>query len=379
MKVAMIGCWYNKKVYGYYTSNLKNAIEENSDASVKVITSNCSCYSGLEGNFLDGDFDLVRLRHFEENRWPSNNKWKFYARTNLRKILEATRGVVFLQKSKDCEIIHMQQVLRAFGFRSVSSFLRIPTSAKRIITVHELEPFQKLNKKVNRVYNKADVIIVHTENMKRELTNLGVDDSKIKVIYYGTPIRPLNDFARKDVIFYGGHHLTGGKGFGDFLEAIRILKENGRKLTAYIYGNFNEKEEGVALSKAKGVNNCLVWQEKVGHQMENELIEWYQKSIFCVIPYTKGSGCNPITYAMANATPVIATNVIGLPEYINGCGILVNPNSPEELAEAMIKLMDNADLRIEFGRKGRQRAANCFAWDVVAKKTVDIYRNVLNS
>ena len=377
MKTCIIGCWYNRKVYGYYTSNLKMAIEENFNSSVKVITSKCSCYTGVEGDLLKGNFDLVSIRYFTEKRWPSSNRWKFYARINLRKLLEEIRGVIFLQKCKDCDVIHMQQVLRAFGFRSVRSFLRIPTSGKRIITVHELEPFQKEKKKVNKVYNKADAIIVHTEEMKQKLAGLGVDESKIRIIYYGTPIRPIKDFPRKHVIFCGGHHITKGKGFIDLLEAIKILKEDGRDLTIYIYGNFSDKKEGVALAEEKGVNDSLLWQKEVGSHSEEELIEQYQRSIFSVIPYTTGSGCNPLTYAMANATPVICSNHLGMAEYLNDCGILVNPHSPEELAKGMVQLFDDPSLREDLGSKGRKRAMEHFSWHRVGKETFALYRHLL--
>ena len=82
MKIGMITCWYNKKVYGYYSMNLKNAIERDTDCKVNIITSKCSCYSG-KSSIMDGDCELVTLNYCEEYR--SKKKWKFYLTRDMQK------------------------------------------------------------------------------------------------------------------------------------------------------------------------------------------------------------------------------------------------------------------------------------------------------
>jgi glycosyltransferase involved in cell wall biosynthesis len=66
--------------------------------------------------------------------------------------------------------------------------------------------------------------------------------------------------------------------------------------------------------------------------------------------------------AMAMEKPVIATNTGGPPEIIEDAvtGILVPPEDPEKLAEAIIHLLKNADLRMKMGNAGRERIEECF-------------------
>ena len=80
---------------------------------------------------------------------------------------------------------------------------------------------------------------------------------------------------------------------------------------------------------------------------------------------------------MGNAVPVVATDILGHGEYLDGSGILVPPSSPEELAAAIHKVWTDAALREQLGRHGRERAEAELGWDDVAAQTLDVFRRVL--
>jgi len=48
-------------------------------------------------------------------------------------------------------------------------------------------------------------------------------------------------------------------------------------------------------------------------------------------------------------------------------GLLVEKNNPEELADALLRLLKDEDLREAMGRAGRQRVMRHFTWDRIAK------------
>jgi glycosyltransferase involved in cell wall biosynthesis len=79
-------------------------------------------------------------------------------------------------------------------------------------------------------------------------------------------------------------------------------------------------------------------------------------------------------------TPVIATAVGGVPEVVRDHenGILVPPNNPLKLAEAIQYLLDNKDVRIRMGKEGRDLVESSFSLEVITKRLCDIYRNVLD-
>jgi glycosyltransferase involved in cell wall biosynthesis len=79
--------------------------------------------------------------------------------------------------------------------------------------------------------------------------------------------------------------------------------------------------------------------------------------------------------AMACETPVICTNVGGMPEIvINGLdGFVVPPNDPRALREKILFLLDNPDIAVEMGKRGREKVLQYFTWDKVAERCLSAY------
>ncbi len=69
-----------------------------------------------------------------------------------------------------------------------------------------------------------------------------------------------------------------------------------------------------------------------------------------------------IAEAMTSGKPVVSTTVAGIPELVvhNETGLLVPPNDPDALAEAILRLILDQDLRLKLGRAGRERIAQHF-------------------
>lgn len=83
--------------------------------------------------------------------------------------------------------------------------------------------------------------------------------------------------------------------------------------------------------------------------------------------------------AMAAERPVIATRLDSLPEVVleGTTGLLVEPGDVEDLATQLIRLSDNAEHRKEMGRAGLRRALSQFSLSVMAEKTAQFYRRLL--
>jgi len=86
-----------------------------------------------------------------------------------------------------------------------------------------------------------------------------------------------------------------------------------------------------------------------------------------------------MTTAMANETPVIGTIKADIPEYLGELGIYLSEYSSYELAENMIKLMEDIKLRKSSGRKLRKRAEELFNSHVVSERILEIYRDVMTN
>jgi glycosyltransferase involved in cell wall biosynthesis len=117
------------------------------------------------------------------------------------------------------------------------------------------------------------------------------------------------------------------------------------------------------------VENQITWKDFL---RDEELVEAYQSSKACLIPYTGGSGRHPATAAMANATPVIASRAVDLPEYLGDLGIYVD-GSGTSLARALVEL-DRDPMRVrDVGRRLRERAESQFSQERIAEEILQIY------
>ncbi len=85
----------------------------------------------------------------------------------------------------------------------------------------------------------------------------------------------------------------------------------------------------------------------------------------------EGFGLPPLE-AMACGTPVITSNASSLPEVVGDAGMLVDPRSVDELADAMQRVLSDGELRTEMRTKGLERARQ-FSWQKAAKETVSVY------
>lgn len=107
--------------------------------------------------------------------------------------------------------------------------------------------------------------------------------------------------------------------------------------------------------------------EFTGKVSEDDLAALYRGALFLVFPsFYEGFGL-PIIEAFASGTPVITSNVTSMPEIAGDAALLVDPNNIDEIAAAIDKLHDSAELRAELVQRGFKRVEN-FTWDAVAAR-----------
>jgi glycosyltransferase involved in cell wall biosynthesis len=85
---------------------------------------------------------------------------------------------------------------------------------------------------------------------------------------------------------------------------------------------------------------------------------WYRSAFALVLASEKESFGRVLVEAMACGVPVIATNVGGIPEVLRGGqdGLLVPPGNPQDLADAISRLLDDTSLRLSLSTASRARA-----------------------
>ena len=77
---------------------------------------------------------------------------------------------------------------------------------------------------------------------------------------------------------------------------------------------------------------------------------------------------------MAMAKPIIATNVSDLPEILNGCGWIVEPNNPKQLAKTIEYVLENRKEAEKMSTKARKKFINEYSWNAIEKIMINIFK-----
>ncbi|HSA16087.1 MAG TPA: glycosyltransferase family 4 protein [Spirochaetota bacterium] len=201
----------------------------------------------------------------------------------------------------------------------------------------------------------------------------GMDRKKISVVFNGMDVdlfRNTGEKREQNALLFVGNTEDHKKGVHFLFEALSLLPEKVR-LTVVD----EKKQNASGLVKKFGVEKRVEFTGKVDHRT---LVSLYsRKTILVMSSLYEGFGL-PAAEAMACKTPVVATAAGALKEVVDAdTGILVPPGDAAALADAIMRLLNDAGLRKKMGEKGRLRAENNFAWPVAAKNTLDVYRDVI--
>jgi glycosyltransferase involved in cell wall biosynthesis len=173
------------------------------------------------------------------------------------------------------------------------------------------------------------------------------------------------------VIIYVGR-LIGLKGLKVLLSAIASFTDrSGMKLL--IVGDGEERPSLQALGARLGISPQVLFAGFVPHA---ELPRYYSLAHIAVFPTLAEEAFGiSICEAMACGVPVVATRVGGIPELVRDghTGLLTQPGNERELAEKIINLLANEDLRGQMGRQAMQVVQECFTWEKVADRLLKVY------
>jgi len=113
-----------------------------------------------------------------------------------------------------------------------------------------------------------------------------------------------------------------------------------------------------------------------------ELVHRYHRADILAFPSVWGEPAgNPPIEAMAAGVPVVSTHTGGTVEYVSHgtTGLLVAPEDPEALADAILRLLENEDLRKHMGAAGRQRAVEMFSYEALVATLQTHYQKLADS
>ena len=121
------------------------------------------------------------------------------------------------------------------------------------------------------------------------------------------------------------------------------------------------------------------WKDHIHHldYLSDELVAlFYSKADVFVYPsHYEGFGL-PVLEAMTLGAPVVASISSSLPEVAGDAAVLIDPNDPAILAEAILQVISDRQLRQKLIQKGKERA-KLYSWERTAEETLKAYKSLL--
>ncbi|MGA2192408.1 MAG: glycosyltransferase family 4 protein [Nitrospirota bacterium] len=235
----------------------------------------------------------------------------------------------------------------------------------------------RLSVRAVKALRAADKVVAQTAELKGIVTGLGVDDGNVVIIPNGVRTSDYDGAAGAEpsigryVLALGS--LTRKKGFDLLINAMAIVAKEDAGVMLLIAGEGQERKYLERLVLSLGLQGRVVFTGIISGQ---EKIDAVKGCKFGVSSSRREPFSNSNLEFLAAGKPLVATRVGGNVEVVKDGlnGFLVEPEDPQALAGAMVKVLKDERLRQTMGENSKKEAAR-FEWD----KIVDMYEKLYQS
>ena len=285
-------------------------------------------------------------------------------------------------------LVHVQWVLHPLVDILPLLLLRL-LAIKLVWTAHNVLPHDQ-DTRANRIlfgliYRLADRVIVHSENNLKEMEGIFSLGSKLCHVPFGLPFIDVSPVSRanvrdkfgwdngEEVIVFQGR-VQPYKGLDTLLESLTSIGTSAN-IRLVLSVDWDAPGDGCdqLLERVRNIHKVQVFSETTS--------VWKFRDLACgadlwVLPYRSGSASFPGMVALRYCTPMIVTNVGGLPEMLgeNLTDWVVPPDDVAALTKAIHKYLalsadERHQIRLTLDAERRR-----FAWPEIAAQTAEIYK-----
>ena len=236
---------------------------------------------------------------------------------------------------------------------------------------------------LRRVQRLSTRVLVNSEAIRQDLiTRDGFDPKRIIVVYNGIdlekfsrstegrPLPPRVSSDGKTIVMVANMH-TGAKGHGDLFEAARTVIERFPEAQFLLAGDGEMRPFFEDQVRTLGLAEMFVF---LGHRTDiPQLLTCCDIGVLA----SKSEGLpNAVLEYLAAGLPVVATAVGGVPEIIENevHGLLIPPEKPAALASALLRLLEEPQLRANLGKAGQERVRTKFNFLGVLDSLRQVYQ-----
>lgn len=368
MKIMLVTPYFMPKIGGLenYAFNLARELRAHGD-EVFVVTANHDA-SGYSSDVYEG-IRVIRLPVlFKISNSPVHPLWYWM----LRKIIRTEKPDVINAHSPvpymaDMTLLAAGKTPTVFTYHSgsmkkSSGFINVILDAYESIVL----PF---------LLRRADAIaMVYPEFITQKIR-----PGDMHKTFYAPPgidpavfmpaRHPKTHGAMFELLYVGKiHSAYDWKGLSVLFEAVRLLVQGNQQIHLSVVGEGDAIERYRQLAVTLGIEPCVTF---TGALQGSELAHAYQHAQALVLPsISDAEAFGTVTIeAMACGTPVIASRIGGVPKVIEstGGGVLVEPNSPVAIADAVQRLIADEPFRLRLAKAGSDSVHTDFIWQSIAE------------
>jgi glycosyltransferase involved in cell wall biosynthesis len=263
----------------------------------------------------------------------------------------------------------------------------LPPLRPRVMTAHYIlppQPSRRQVKSARRAFGGMDAVVSHSEHGAARLRDeVGIDPSRIRTIPHGAfdyltklpeekPLPPELEGAEGPVVLCFGL-LRPYKGIESLLEAFRRVR--GAEL--WIVGNPRMDVEPLRELAAKAEGRVRTVTRFVD---EAEIPAIFRRADLVVLPYLDAEHSGVLYTGLAFGKPLVLSAVGGFPEVAEtGAARLVPPGDTTALTATLEELVKDETARAELGAAATRAAAGPFSWDEAARRTLNLYRELIEA
>ncbi|QIB75514.1 glycosyltransferase family 4 protein [Halogeometricum borinquense] len=253
-----------------------------------------------------------------------------------------------------------------------------------VMCIHDVNAAKGWSSGVHQMYRrvavphgakKADTIVTVSQFSKSEITNhLDIPAEKIEVVYNGINQLYLSEDSGTSLELPDDYILFVGS-------------MNPRKNIRRVIESFVKLKKGPDITHKLviiGPNNKTIFKNvdiaerddivTPGFVTEQELKYAYKNASVFVFPSLyEGFGLPPLE-ALASGTPVVASNTTSLGEILNKGSLLVNPKESDEIASAILQVLEDETLRSKLKAEGKELAAE-YTWEKASQQLYAVLNN----
>jgi glycosyltransferase involved in cell wall biosynthesis len=237
---------------------------------------------------------------------------------------------------------------------------------------------------LKKLLESADKIIITQPNYIKYSLHLASYSEKVEVIPNGVDVdkfKPVDVKPKLNTLFFLSllDKFHGYKGLDYLLKALQIVKKSIPDVKLIVGGKGELMDSYIETAGNMGLSGNVEFH---GFIPDADMVEYYSSASAFVLPsissLQEGFGIVALE-ALACKTPVITTDIVGVSADLTGhkAGLSVPPKDPDALADAIITLLMDDNMRLDMGENGRSLVKSEYTWKGIAQMMEKVYYGLI--